>query len=124
MLVGKNSCEESHREFQSQAEIQEIYNSFIKKNMQTFYAYDFKENKHIPIESFKPDIVFYSRQFFLDEIYNINKISEFALTCYVPYFIPNSPINIEAGYLLNTKNPKHKPARIKNGGIIVRGPNK
>jgi hypothetical protein len=33
-------------------------------------------------------------------------------------------MNIDAGYLLNTKNPKHIPAKIKNGGIIVAGPNR
>ena len=37
---------------------------------------------------------------------------------------PVSPINIDAGCLLNTKNPKHNPARIENGGIIDACPNK
>lgn len=97
VLVGKG-CVDAILEKQEKSEIINIYNSFVAKGMKVFYAYDFQHNAHIPFDKFSPDIVFYSRQFCVDEIYKVKNIANCYLTCYVPYFIPNSPIEIESNF--------------------------
>lgn len=97
VLVGKE-CIDAILEKQEKSEIINIYNFFVAKGMKVFYAYDFRHNVHIPFDEFSPDIVFYSRQFCVDEIYKVKNIANCYLTCYVPYFIPNSPIEIECNF--------------------------
>ena len=98
VLVGKNDVSVAHTEYQRQEDIEAIYNGFTSKGMQAYYAYNFENEEHIPLENFNPDIVFFSRQFGLAPIYKIENVGKNFLTCYVPYFIPNSPLHIEAGY--------------------------
>ena len=98
VLVGENDVTNNHCEYQTNEEIINIYESFKNKGFEVNYAYNLETNTHIPLENFNPDIVFYSRQFLLNDIYKISLIAKNYLTCYVPYFVPNSPINIEANY--------------------------
>ena len=98
ILVGKNSVTKVHPEYQTIDDIKKIYQNFISKGMQTYYAYDIENKVHIPLDIFRSDIIFYSRQFNIDQIYDISNVGKNILTCYVPYFISNSPIDVEAGY--------------------------
>ena len=45
--------------------------------------------RFIPLESFKPDVVFFSEQWAPHGGQDPESVSHFALMCYVPYFVPN-----------------------------------
>jgi len=97
ILVGKTFVKWTHPEFQTKGDIEEIYNSFKSKGMNVYMAFDFEKYKPIPLEKFKPDIIFYSRQWGLYTEHGIQNTSDYALSCYVPYFISNSSGKLEAG---------------------------
>ena len=97
ILVGKNDVKYGHFEYQTKEDILSLYNYYKSQNMEVYSAYDFEKNEYIPLDKFNPDIIFYSRQWKVPKIHNILETSKFALTCYVPYFISNSPLKLEAG---------------------------
>ena len=102
ILVGKNDVEPSHAEFQTPKEIDAIVNFYENKGMPVYRTYDYKNNSFIPLSKFSPDIIFYSRPWNLPRKYAPQETSRFALTCYVPYFISNSPNSVECdGYFQN-----------------------
>lgn len=47
--------------------------------------YDKEENKFLPIENYKCDIIFYQLPWAIATEQNLNQTAKFALTCYVPY---------------------------------------
>ena len=98
IIVGKSDVPETCVEYQTRNEVMEIFDFFRSKNMETYLAYNFEENKPVNLQTFSPDIIFYSRHCRLYSDHDIKFVSKFALTCYVPYFISNSPVKIEAGY--------------------------
>ncbi len=98
MVVGRSLLEEGHIEFQDSDYTMNLYNFYKAAGMQTYLAWDFEKGVPIGLDTFKPDVIFYSRQWRLYPEHNVKTTSEFALTCYVPYFISNSPTKIEAGY--------------------------
>ena len=63
--------------------LEENYDFFKKKGMNVKYAYI--NGKYLNLKSFNPDIVFYDQPWDLPEIHSIKTVSEFALTCYIPY---------------------------------------
>lgn len=98
IIVGKSDVPESSIEYQSKDEIIDIFNSFKAKNMEVYLAYDFDKEIPVSLKSFQPDIIFYSRHWRLFRKHDVKSVVDFALPCYVPYFISNSPVKIEAGY--------------------------
>ncbi len=83
-------------ESQNEQELNELYSFFVDKGMKTYLAYDFSTETAIPLDTFEPDIIFYSRQWGVDNNHAIHITSEHSLTCYVPYFISNSPADFES----------------------------
>lgn len=79
----------------SQTTIQDNYNFFKNRNMNVEYAFDLNANSYIPLSKFKPDIVFYQQPWNIHPSQSIVKVSEYALTCYVPYGIPVCDIGSE-----------------------------
>lgn len=68
------------------ASIEDLENFFKNLNVKWKRAYDKKSQKYLPLEIFKPDIVFYPQPWGLDQkTQGILKTSEIALTCYTPY---------------------------------------
>lgn len=63
--------------------LEENYNFFKNRGIKVEYAY--KDGKYIDLKEFNPDIVFYDQPWDLPDIHKPTKVSEFALTCYVPY---------------------------------------
>lgn len=101
IILGRNS--ERFYSRQTQKEYEDVYCFYKNRNMPIFKAYNFSTGEQIPLENFKPDIIFYSRQFGLAREHGIDYTSKYALTCYVPYFISNSPTALESGsYFHNT----------------------
>lgn len=97
ILLGRNSDSCYSWEKQTPEEYEDIYCFYQNKNMPIYKAYDFSTDEQIPLENFHPDIIFYSRQFGLAKEHGIDSTSKYALTCYVPYFISNSPTSLESG---------------------------
>ena len=65
------------------------YEYFTSRGMECVYAYDFETGEPVSLEEFNPDVVFYPQPWGLSEIVLPDVVSEYALTCYVPYFVPN-----------------------------------
>lgn len=51
-------------------------------------AYDPESDTPLPLDKFKPDIVFYHQPWFLPPCQMPRVVSRYALTCYIPYFVP------------------------------------
>ena len=77
---------------------QKNYDFFKSKGMRVFKAYDEEKNEFLDLRTFSPDIVFFESPWQWPVMYDIQSVSQFALTCYIPYGVslPNSP----AGYRL------------------------
>ena len=103
IIVGRHATGPFHFEYQTKEQLEEIYNTYVDLNMKVFMSYDFDTGKFIPLSTFKPDIIFYSRQWGLHKNHNINATADYALSCYVPYFISNSPATFEAGSEFHNK---------------------
>ena len=133
VLVGKNSVQENSAEYQTQEQIQKIFDYFKKNKMEVYFAYDFESNKPIPLKTFKPDIIFYSRQYALAKEHKIDVIADYSLPVYVPYFVPNSPLAVEAGsefhnllwkyFILNAETKANYSPVMQNKGknLVVTG---
>jgi len=67
--------------------VNETYDFFKSRNMNTRYAYDIKEQRYLNLQQFCPDIVFYQQPWGIDPIQSLLAVSKFALGCYVPYTI-------------------------------------
>ena len=65
------------------------YEYFNQKGMKCVYAYDFNKFKPKSLEEFQPQIVFYQQPWEIAECQMPFAVSEFALTCYVPYYVQN-----------------------------------
>lgn len=62
---------------------------FKNQNKNVLLAYDLEKNKAISLKSFGADVVFYQQPYSIPKIQDIDTVSKFALTCYVPYYIPS-----------------------------------
>lgn len=69
--------------------LEKTYKYFHDKNMKCVYAYDFKAHTTIALSKFKPQIVFYQQPYRLAPNQDIRSVSKYALTCYIPYYLPN-----------------------------------
>lgn len=69
--------------------LHELYKYFTDKNMKCIYAWNTKTNRAINLKEFKPNIVFYQQPWGVAKNQTPDVVSNFALTCYVPYFVPN-----------------------------------
>lgn len=52
-------------------------------------ACSYETHKAIPLSAFSPDIVFYQQPWDVEAAHDPVAVSKFALTCYVPYYVPN-----------------------------------
>ena len=135
IFVSKNCSPENNMNFQTKNDIKKVYNFFENKKMRVFYAYDFKKDDYIPFNEMpiKPDIVFYSHPWYIYETQGPVMVSEYAITCYIPYFLATSisPIEyytrfhqyVENHYVLNdliknyyAKNMDNKGKNLKSTG--------
>ncbi len=73
---------------------------FTQRKMTVFNSWSQAEKRFIPLQEFSPDIVFFPQPWGLKEdLYNNpSEVSNYALTCYVPYYVPNyGDCNIDVG---------------------------
>ena len=75
---------------EKQAEfLKENYNFFKEKDMTVDFAFDFKKCTSIGLEKFNSKIVFYQQPWQLYKEHSPYVVSKYALTFYVPYYVPN-----------------------------------
>lgn len=81
-------------------EYSEITNFLKEKKLNFVEVYNEKTLEHIPLDKFKPDIIFYQQPWQIDENQNIDNTSKSALICYTPYcfYSLNSCVNYMLGF--------------------------
>ena len=80
--VQRKLTKEEKRKF-----IEDNVKFFQDKKMHVVTAFNSDKNKACDLRKFNPDIVFYQQPYFISKIQDINNVSKFALTCYIPYFL-------------------------------------
>lgn len=90
ILATKNCSPKSNFNFQKPETIKKIYEFFKNKSMNVEYAYDFDKDCYIPFEKFNLDIIFYQHPWYIETSQGPVVCSKFALTYYVPYYLPST----------------------------------
>ncbi len=90
ILVTKNCSPKGNYNYQSKEEVKRVYTFFKNKNMNVEYAYDCEKECFIPFENFKPDLIFYQHPWFVEKSQGPVVCSKFALTYYIPYYLPST----------------------------------
>ena len=90
IVATKNCAPEGNPNYQTAENVKKCYEYFKNKGMRVEYGYDIRKNKFIPFEEFNPDIIFYSHPWYVYENQGPVVCSKFALTYYIPYFLPAS----------------------------------
>ena len=73
------------------SDIQKNLSFFLTRYPEVQLAYNFDKHYYISLKKFNPDIVFYTQPWDIHRIQNILKVSKYALTCYCPYPLAESP---------------------------------
>lgn len=90
IVVTKNCAPEGNANYQTIEDVKKCYDFFKSKGMRVEYGYDIKKDTFIPFEKFYPDIIIYSHPWYVYENQGPVICSKFALTYYIPYFLPAS----------------------------------
>ena len=90
IVATKNCAPEGNPNYQTAENVKKCYEYFKNKGMRVEYGYDIRKNKFIPFEAFNSDIIFYSHPWYVYETQGPVVCSKFALTYYIPYFLPAS----------------------------------
>ena len=90
IVVTKNCAPEENPNYQTAENVIKCYEYFKSKGMKVELGYDIKRNTFIPLEKFHPDIIIYSHPWYVQEKQGPVICSKFALTYYIPYFLPAS----------------------------------
>lgn len=83
---------------EKQRVLQDNLEFFKKRNMNVILTYDSKNDKALDLKQFNVDIVFYQQPYSIPKIQNVDVVSKFALTCYIPYYLAdynNLPLDCE-----------------------------
>ena len=97
IIVTKNCAPEGNANEQTVEDIKKCYKFFKSKGMNVEFGYDIEKNEFIPFEKFNPDLIFYSHPWYVYKTQGPVMCSKFALTYYIPYFIPASEQWIDYG---------------------------
>ncbi len=100
VVVTKNCAIKENHNYQTTEDVKRCYEFFKNKGMKVEYGYDITpqsnplsqgaREEYIPFEKFNPDIIFYSHPWYVYKTQGPVVCSKFALTFYIPYFIPAS----------------------------------
>lgn len=78
------------------------------KNINYVEAYDIENGKAADLINFNPDVVFYQQPWGLFREQKPDKVSKYALPCYVPYFTPNyGTLSLDCGLDFHKKLFRH-----------------
>lgn len=90
IIVTKNCAIQGNANYQTVEDVKKCYDFFKNKGMNVEYGYDILRNNFIPFKNFEPDIIIYSHPWYVYKTQGPVVCSKFALTFYIPYFIPAS----------------------------------
>lgn len=90
IFVTKNNAPKDNCNYQTNEEYEKVYEFFKTRNMKTFRGYDTKENRFVPLEEIKPDIIIYQHPWYVETTQGPVVCSKFALTYYIPYYISDT----------------------------------
>ena len=90
IVVTKNCAQNGNPNYQTKEDVQRCYEFFKRKGMNTELGYDIQNDDFIPFELFTPDLIFYSHPWYVYKTQGPVMCSKFALTYYIPYFLPAS----------------------------------
>lgn len=91
IIATKNAAENpDNPSYQTKEDVIKTYNFFKTRNMNVKYGYDIDNERFIPLKEFSPDIIIYQHPWYVETSQGPVVCSEFALTCYVPYFISDT----------------------------------
>ena len=107
IVVTRINAQKSSSSFQTVEEVLTTYNFFKNKKMNVFLGYDVNKEKFIPLENFKPDIIFYTHPWSNYKTQGPVVCSKFALTYYIPYFLANTSSSIEYNLRFHQYIHKH-----------------
>ena len=92
IIVTKNCAPIGNPNHQSNDDLKRCYDFFHEKGMNVELGYDILKDDFIPFEKFNPDIVIYSHPWYVYKTQGPVVCSKFALTYYIPYFLPASVV--------------------------------
>ena len=90
IVVTKNCAVEGNANYQTSEDVKKCYEFFKNKGANVEFGYDIEQAEFIPFEKFNPDIIIYSHPWYVYKTQGPVICSKFALTFYIPYFIPAS----------------------------------
>ena len=90
IVVTKNCAPEGNPNYQTAEDVKKCCDYFKNRGVQAEFGYDIEKNEFIPFEKFSPDIIIYSHPWYVYKTQGPVMCSRFALTYYIPYFIPAS----------------------------------
>lgn len=90
VVVTKNCAPSGNPNFQTADDVKRCYEFFKKKGMKVEYGYSIEQDNYISFETFSPDIIIYSHPWYVYKTQGPVVCSKFALTFYIPYFLPAS----------------------------------
>lgn len=85
LTLKDNFNKKKYKNFKIKQTVTENFNFFNERNMNVDCAFDLKRNKHLKLDVFKPDIIFYEQPWGLHKLQSPLICSKFALTCYSSY---------------------------------------
>ena len=97
ILVTKCNAPKNNFNYQTIDDVKKTYEFFESKGMNVQYAYDTKKDKFIPFNEItpRPDVIIYQHPWYVETTQGPVVCSNFALTCYVPYYISDIDNPIE-----------------------------
>ena len=82
---------QSHPEYRSL--LDQAIEAFQSKGMKCEVVADFAARRNVPLAKYSPDIIFYEQPYDWQREYMPITVSSFALTAYVPYYVPTNEID-------------------------------
>lgn len=97
IFVTKNAAPGNNCNYQTDDDLEKVYDFFKTKDMRVLKAFDCSNQSYIPFEDMKPkpDIIIYQHPWYVETSQGPVVCSEFALTYYVPYFFSDSEERFE-----------------------------
>jgi len=92
IVVTKNCALMGNHNYQTTGDVKRCYEFFKQKGMNAELGYDIQNDDFMPFEKFTPDLIFYSHPWYVYKTQGPVMCSRFALTYYIPYFIPASVV--------------------------------
>ena len=92
IVVTKNCAIQGNANYQTTEDVKKCYEFFNRRGMKVEYGYDTEKKEFIPFDklSIKPDIIIYTHPWYVYKTQGPVMCSKYALTYYIPYFIPAS----------------------------------